>query len=258
MAGRGRMPRRPVHDEMHGFHDGPPPPLHDRRPMPPPPHSIEEELAMGHDEIRRLVSDNRLLLDENVAMKREIDAAREELHVLGQAIPKIRAEKEVKTREYIQMGLKLEAELRAVEPMRAEAVELQSEVKKLDALRQEMTTKIQSMTKDLKRVQAENQQIPKLRMEMESLHEDLVRVRTGYEYEQKVHVEQMEQRQAMEKNLVSMAREIEKLRARGPGTGTYGADMGYQASYIDGYGREQGRYGAGSWAPYEQRGFPRR
>jgi len=50
--------------------------------------------------------------------------------------------------------------------------------------------------------------------------------RTGYEYEQKAHAEQMEQRQAMEKNLVSMAREIEKLRAelmsrekraRGPG-----------------------------------------
>ena len=37
--------------------------------------------------------------------------------------------------------------------------------------------------------------------------------RTGYEYEQKVHAEQLEQRQAMEKNLVSMAREIEKLRA---------------------------------------------
>ena len=50
--------------------------------------------------------------------------------------------------------------------------------------------------------------------------------RTGYEYEQKAHAEQLEQRQAMEKNLVSMAREIEKLRAelmswekrtRGPG-----------------------------------------
>lgn len=36
--------------------------------------------------------------------------------------------------------------------------------------------------------------------------------RTAYEYEKKANTEQMEQRQAMEKNLVSMARELEKLR----------------------------------------------
>lgn len=47
--------------------------------------------------------------------------------------------------------------------------------------------------------------------------------RTTYEYETKANAEQIEQRQAMEKNLVSMAREVEKLRAelekraRGPG-----------------------------------------
>lgn len=47
--------------------------------------------------------------------------------------------------------------------------------------------------------------------------------RTAHEYEMKASAEQMEQKQAMEKNLVSMAREIEKLRAelekrgRGPG-----------------------------------------
>lgn len=33
------------------------------------------------------------------------------------------------------------------------------------------------------------------------------------EYEKKANIELMEQRQAMEKNLVSMAREVEKLRA---------------------------------------------
>lgn len=93
----------------------------------------------------------------------------------------------------------------------------------------------------------------------------------------------------MEKNLVSMAREIEKLRAehmsldkrtRGPGnsiniivchssikqlstdtfltgTGAYGGDMGYPGSFGDGYGRDKGLYGAGSWGSYETRGFPR-
>ena len=37
--------------------------------------------------------------------------------------------------------------------------------------------------------------------------------RTAFEFEKKANTELLEQRTAMEKNLVSMAREVEKLRA---------------------------------------------
>jgi hypothetical protein len=37
--------------------------------------------------------------------------------------------------------------------------------------------------------------------------------RAAFELEKKVNAEQLEQRQSMEKNLVSMARDLEKLRA---------------------------------------------
>ena len=37
--------------------------------------------------------------------------------------------------------------------------------------------------------------------------------RTAFEFEKKANTELLEQRNAMEKNLVSMAREVEKLRA---------------------------------------------
>lgn len=37
--------------------------------------------------------------------------------------------------------------------------------------------------------------------------------RNAFEYEKKANAEQLEQRQAMEKNLVDMARDLEKLRA---------------------------------------------
>lgn len=40
-----------------------------------------------------------------------------------------------------------------------------------------------------------------------------VSYRTAFEFEKKANTELLEQRQAMEKNLVSMAREVEKLRA---------------------------------------------
>lgn len=45
------------------------------------------------------------------------------------------------------------------------------------------------------------------------LTEIVLSCRTAFDYEKKANIELMEQRQAMEKNLVSMAREVEKLRA---------------------------------------------
>ena len=44
-------------------------------------------------------------------------------------------------------------------------------------------------------------------------YKNLVIFRSAFEYEKKGNLDLMEQRQIMEKNLVSMAREIEKLRA---------------------------------------------
>ncbi|KAG7016705.1 Protein FLX-like 3, partial [Cucurbita argyrosperma subsp. argyrosperma] len=83
--------------------------------------------------------------------------------------------------------------------------------------------------------------------------------RRAYEYEKKSNEEQNEQKQAMEKNLVSMAREIEKLRAeklnleraRGLGAEGYGIlKRSPEMRYAGGpYGNNYGN----SWAPYEKR-----
>ncbi|OAY69935.1 protein FLX-like 3 isoform X2 [Ananas comosus] len=270
MAGRNRMPRQPMNSDLHGYRDGPPPPLPRvarGHAMPPPPLPFEEEIALRRDEIRRIVADNRHLMDEIVALRRELPHVKDELHVLSQAMPKLRAEKEAETRELIQRGLKLEGELRSLEPFREELMQLRSEFKKLEALREEMSAKVQSMTKELKHLQMENQQMPILRTELDGLHQELMRTRTAHEYEMKASAEQMEQKQAMEKNLVSMAREIEKLRAelekrgRGPVPGPYGMpkanpEMGFSGGFREGYGADKGFYGGGPWPPYDSRGFP--
>ncbi|KAI3775104.1 hypothetical protein L1987_49672 [Smallanthus sonchifolius] len=74
-------------------------------------------------------------------------------------------------------------------------------------------------------------------------------VRAAIDYEKKGGIELMDQRQAMEKNLVSMAREVEKLRAELTSTdvgpwgagGSYGMKYGssdgrFPPPYSDGYG----------------------
>ncbi|PKA62726.1 hypothetical protein AXF42_Ash018934 [Apostasia shenzhenica] len=255
MAGTGRMPRQ---QELHGFHGGHPPPLR-RGHGPVPLHLVEEEIAIRRDEMRRLRADNHLFVEENVALRREIASAKEEFHALREVVMKVHADKESQTKELIKKGLKLENELRGLEPVRDEILKLKSDAQKLNVLRQELSSTVQNMTQELKNLQVENQRIPTLRLEIDDLRQELVRARSANEFEKKANADQMEQLKVLEKNLASMAREVEKLRAdmmsmekraRGSGLGAY--------SYSDGFGGgDKGFYGSVSWSSYEPRGFPR-
>ncbi|RVW45533.1 Protein FLX-like 3 [Vitis vinifera] len=216
MAGRNRMPRNPNGfrgfrdgppnpDGFRGFRDGPPPVLN-RGPGPLPLHPVamEEELELQHRELQRIVAENRHVIDDNTMLQSELAAAKDDIHRLGQIIPKLRADREVQARELIDRGLKLEADLRAVEPLRTEG-----------------------LTQDVARLQAENQQLIAMRADIDRMRKELAEAsaflcinwigyticRRAFEYEKKANEEQLEQKQAMEKNLISMAREIEKLRA---------------------------------------------
>ncbi|XP_077234582.1 protein FLX-like 3 [Tasmannia lanceolata] len=274
MAGRNRMPLHPMDDGLGllgGFHGGPPPPAR-RGPLPLHPAAMEDELVIQRDEIRRLIGENRHMVEDHLALRRELAASRDEIRNLSQVIPKLRADKEAHARELIERGLKLEAELRATEPLRIEAIQLRAEAQKLNTLRQEISAQIQGISKDLDRLQIENKQIHAMRAEIDGLRQELVRARIAIEYEQKANAEQVEQRQAMENNLISMAREVEKLRAElmskekralGPGSGGYGIlkgspEMGYPGAFGDGYGGEKSLFGSSSWAGYEKHGLHRR
>ncbi|KAI9160910.1 hypothetical protein LWI28_012707 [Acer negundo] len=221
----------------------------------PPPHPalMEEELEMQHADIRRLLGDNRRLVEDRMAMQRELSAAKEEIHRMNIAIADIRTEQELHVRGFVEKGLKLEADLRATEPLKKEAVQLRSEIQKLNNIRNELTEQVKTLQKDFPKLQADNQQIPLLRAEIEGLRQELMHTRAAADYEKKANIELVEQRQAMEKNLVSMAREVEKLRAelsnfdgrlRGVG-GSYGMnfnsqDGGFPAPYGDVFGVHRG------------------
>ncbi|KAL6186589.1 hypothetical protein ACLB2K_042709 [Fragaria x ananassa] len=263
MAGRNRMPRHA--DGFRGYRDVPRPGIH-RQPeaFSIHPAVLEEELAMQHRGMQRIITENRLVIDDNTVLQRALTDAKDEIHRLGQVIPKLRAEKEAETRELIERGLKLEADLRAVEPIRAEVVQLRAENQKLNALRQELSTQIQGLTQEVTRLQAENQQLVAMRTDVDGMRNELVETRRAYEYERKANEEQVGQKQAMEKNLIDMAREIEQLRAeqmnadrraRGLGGGGYGMMNGGPEMRYSG-----ALYGSASrngWGPYDRPG-PRR
>ncbi|KAL7001168.1 hypothetical protein U1Q18_002322 [Sarracenia purpurea var. burkii] len=70
--------------------------------------------------MHKIFGEKRRVIDENVILQRELVAAKDEIHRLGEIIPKLRAE--AHARELIEGGLKLEAEARTLEPLRTEVV----------------------------------------------------------------------------------------------------------------------------------------
>ncbi|XP_020527413.1 protein FLX-like 1 isoform X2 [Amborella trichopoda] len=182
-------------------------------PLPPHPAIIEERLAHQHQEIQGLLVDNQRLAATHVALKQELAAAQQELQHMSHTAGKMQAEKDMQLREVYEKSLKMEADLRAADAMRNELLQVRADIQKLNVDRQELASQVQALTQDSTRANADLQQVPSLKAEIESMKQELQRARAAIEYEKKGHADNYEQGQAMEKNLIAMAREVEKLRA---------------------------------------------
>ncbi|KAG8380084.1 hypothetical protein BUALT_Bualt07G0156800 [Buddleja alternifolia] len=265
MAGRNGFTRE-AFDHRRGY---PPAGLVARgplaRPVPPSPIVFEEELQIQQVELRRLLEENRRLVDDRIALERELIAAREELRRMNLAIADMRSERELQSRDLIERGLKMEADLRATEPLKNEVAQLRAEIQRLNAIKQDLSGKVQDLSQDCGKLLAVNQQIPFLSVELDGLHQEMLRARAAVDYEKNAKVQLMAQKQVMEKKLVAMAREVEKLRselansgarawnAGGPhGMNLSNPNANFPAPYSDGYGLHQGAldkgpsYGSGS------------
>ncbi|XP_022941528.1 protein FLX-like 1 isoform X3 [Cucurbita moschata] len=193
-----------IRETQYGMHPGP---------LPPHPVIIEERLAAQHQDIQGLLLDNQRLAATHVALKQELEAAQHELQRMAHVADSLHAERDIQMRELYEKSVRLEVDLRGVETMRAELLQVHSDVKELTTARQELNGQAQAMTQDLTRITADLQQAPALRAEIETVKQELHRARVAIEYEKKGYAENYEHGQVMEKKLVSMARELEKLRA---------------------------------------------
>ncbi|XP_016447667.2 protein FLX-like 2 [Nicotiana tabacum] len=226
----------------------------------PPPEIMEQKIAGQHLEMQKLTTENQRFAATHGTLRRELAAAQHDLQMLYVQIEAVKSNKEQETRGLKDKIARIEAELQAAEPIKTELPQAQGEARALFAARQELVAKVQLLTQDLQRAHTDVQQIPPLLAELETLKKEYQQCRSTYEYERKLYSDHLESLQVMEKNYMTMSREVEKLRAelntsnseRRTG-GPYGGATGYneneaannyaigQNIYGDGYGIHQGR-----------------
>ncbi|KAG8364829.1 hypothetical protein BUALT_Bualt18G0039300 [Buddleja alternifolia] len=199
---------REAHYSLSGPGPGPSP-----RQLPPHPVIIDERLAAQHDDIQLLLVDNQGLAATHVALRQELEVAQYEFQRADKYAHTLHAEKDLQMRELYEKSIKIENELHAVNATRSELMQVHMDIKELTAARQDLTAQVQMMTQDLGRVTSDLQQVPAIKAEIEGLRHELERARAAIEHEKKGFAESFDHGKIMESKLISMAREMEKLRA---------------------------------------------
>ncbi|XP_042495200.1 protein FLX-like 4 isoform X2 [Macadamia integrifolia] len=271
MAARGHIPSSfegRVVQAPGMMRHGPYPGAGQRLLEPLPPELLENKVAIQAEEIDRLVRENQRLAGTHVALKEERLAAQQEMQRLQAHIGSIQTESDIQIRVLLEKISKMEAEVRASESLKTELQQAHLEAQSLIVARKELNAQIQHATQELQKTLSEVKELPEMHAELDGLREEHQRLRATFEYEKGLNIEKVEQMQAMERNLVSIAREVEKLRAevlhvenRARAPNPYGGMYGMQdpshlhslqgdSIYMDGYGRPQvqmgGRAGEGT------------
>lgn len=170
----GPMPPHPtLLEEMRETQFG----MDPRRLPPPHPAIMEERLAVQHQDIQGLLADNQRLAATHVALKQELEAAQHELQRMSHFADSLNPENDMPMRELHDKCLRLESECQDMEAMRGELHHVYADIKELNDVRQDLTGRVQAMTHDLARCNADLQQVPALKAEIESMKQELQRAR---------------------------------------------------------------------------------
>ncbi|XP_066327724.1 protein FLX-like 3 [Miscanthus floridulus] len=192
--------------------------------VPGPMHLLpsQEELAVRCEEIRRIAADNTLVLEDILGLWQELAiicpapnwGIKDEIHMLTKQTIPILHLNEMEYRDIIQGGsIQLEEQMRALKPIKAEVLLLSSEKMELEALRKELSVKVQSLYKELEQIRFENKQIPAIREGLHDIQEEILRARMAYEHEKRGKIELLEQSQAIERDFINKKMKAQRLRS---------------------------------------------
>ncbi|KAL1545028.1 protein FLX-like 1 [Salvia divinorum] len=184
-----------------------------RRLTPSETRLIEDRIAARSREIQTLLLDNQRLAASHVALKKDVLAAQQDLHRLSATASSVKAERDTQVREVYERSLKLEAESRSADGLSPELNRVRVQIKDLRAKRQQLSDKLKEIQDDIARTQPEQQEFSELKADIEALHREVRKGRAAVEYERKMKSTNFELGEVMEKHLISMVREAEKLRS---------------------------------------------
>ncbi|PUZ36368.1 hypothetical protein GQ55_9G032500 [Panicum hallii var. hallii] len=225
--------------------------------------AIEQRLLDRDLDIQELLVDNQRFAATHVALQKQLIAAQHELRAVSVAATRARAEREGEVHALAEQAAHIEAEARAVSAARAEVDKVHADVQVLAAARTDLVNRLQGLREQLARKQAETSKTDAVRAQIETMRREIQKGRAAVDFEKKAHSDNLEQSKAMEKNMIAVASEIERLRgellnaekgttavnpaAAVPNSGYAAAYGNSEATYTTMYGNPEATYAAQSY-----------
>ncbi|KDP45738.1 hypothetical protein JCGZ_17345 [Jatropha curcas] len=174
---------------------------------------LEDRIATQHRQIQSLFLENQKLASTHVTLKQELALAEEELRRSSVAAADIKAERDDQVRKVYERSLQMDAELRSIDALRTELVQVRMDVDNLTMYHQELTAELKAINSDLAKARMEADRVPAIKAEIENMQREIQRGRAAIQYEKKTHVNNLEHGKTMEQNMLVVGCEIEKLHA---------------------------------------------
>lgn len=178
-----------------------------------PPELVENKFAVQEAEIERLAGDNHRLAATHVALRQDLVASQHDIQRLRAHIRTTQTETDIQIRVLLEKIAKMEVDIRAGESIKMDLQQAHIEAQGLVTARRELSAQIQQASQELEKARADVKKLPEMHNELESMMQEHQRLRTTFEYEKGLNIEKVEQLKVTEKEMLSMAREVEKLRA---------------------------------------------
>lgn len=179
----------------------------------PPPELRDNRFAARAAELERLAGDHHRLAATYVALKQDLSAAHREVEKLKEHIRSTQTESDIQIRLLLDKIAKMEGDLRTVESSRKDVEEAHLEARSLVSANMELSGKIHHVMQELEKARADVKKLPEMHAELDSLKKEHQKLRKTFQYEKGLNIEKVEQMKLMEKELIGMANEVERLRA---------------------------------------------
>ncbi|XP_071737141.1 protein FLX-like 4 [Rutidosis leptorrhynchoides] len=164
-------------------------------------------------EIERLASDKQRLAAIHVALRQDLVATQQDIQKLRAHIGSIQTESDVQIRIFLEKMAKMEPHIKAGENVKKDLQQAHTEARALVATRKELIDKVKQATEELDKVRADVEKLPEMNVELDRLRQEHQKLRSTFEHEKAKNMEKVAQMEVMEKDLLEMAKEVERLRA---------------------------------------------
>lgn len=177
------------------------------------PERGDSKLVGRSAEIERLASDKQKLSASHIALRQELATTLQDIQKLRAHIGSIQTECDLQIRILLEKMAKMEVRIRAGENVKKDLQRAHAEARALVATRQELINQVEQATQELKKARADMEKLPEMNAELDRLTQEHQKLRLTFEHEKSLNNEKAAQMELMEKDLVGMAKEVERLRA---------------------------------------------